>query len=158
ALLGGQAAGVHDAVDDALVDVLVHPVARAATADADAVDDRIDDGLVDVVGASGDRPLDAGHDHVLVQGVQVVLVPEERVAGAGHLAAPGEGGGEGPFVDGDADEVADDGAGQGQSDRQQGVAPVERGVGQLGEGAAERAGLDPLGELLGGGDGGGVVQ
>src|SRR5215831_11527769 len=27
ALLGGRAAGVHDAVDDALIDVLVHPVA-----------------------------------------------------------------------------------------------------------------------------------
>src|SRR5215471_593096 len=158
ALLGGRAAGVHDAVDDALIDVLVHPVAGAATADADAVDDRIDERLVDVVGTPRDRALDAGDDHVLVEGVDVVLVPEERVARAGHLAATGEAGGKGSFIDGDADEVAHDGAGQGQADRQQGVAPVERGMGELGEGAAERAGLDPLGELLGGGDGGGVVQ
>src|SRR3954449_8956355 len=80
ALFGDDAGQVDRAVDAALVDVAVGPGADPLADGPHPVDHAVDHVLVHPVGGAGDRVGDRVHDHALVQGVEVVLVDQERVA------------------------------------------------------------------------------
>ena len=91
AALGGGAGAVDGAVDDALVDVVVdEPAAPARDADPAPLTTPSMHVLVEPVGGPGDRALDAADDDVGVEPVEVVLVHEHRVAGAGDPVALGD--------------------------------------------------------------------
>ena len=81
----GQRPGAVDGAVDALPGRCTCSVHRPmpTVTDADAVDDAVEDVLVEPVGGPGDRALDAAGDDVGVEVVEVVLVHEQRVAGAG---------------------------------------------------------------------------
>ena len=132
---------VDRAVDDPLVDVAVEPCAGLGAGTADAVDDAVDDVLVDPVHRLRDRVGDGVHDHVLVEVVEVVLLDEERVTGAGQPVALREPDERPEHVarlaeHGLADEPAEEDAERHHDQARRRVGPRE--IGRLGDG------VDPL--------------
>src|SRR5437879_2402134 len=89
ALLRREAGTVDDPVDDLLVDDVVDEARHLAANERHAVDEAVDDVLVEPVHGPGDRVLDRADDAVEVQRVEVVLLLEEVVAGAGQAVALG---------------------------------------------------------------------
>src|SRR5215213_27160 len=75
AALGRDAAAVHDPVHHLLVEA-VGGDAGPSRRPPGAVHDGVEEALVEPVRRPGDGSLDAGDDDVLVQSVEVILVPE----------------------------------------------------------------------------------
>src|SRR3954447_19486020 len=92
-LAGGLRAAtgvVHDAIDHALVDLVVDDLAALACGVARHVDHAVDDVLVEPVRSPRDGALHAADDDIGVEDVEVVLVLEQAVAASGHGVALGD--------------------------------------------------------------------
>src|SRR3954452_9106050 len=90
ALLGGETGAVGDPVDDLLIHDVADEVRHLATDPRHAVDEAIDDVLVEPVDGACYGVLDRADDAVDIDLVEVVLLLEEVVAGAGQAAASSE--------------------------------------------------------------------
>ena len=84
------ARAVHRAVDDALIDISIYPTGYPAGDLANTIYDAVKNVLIHPRRSSCDGVCNRTNDDLFIQGIEVVLVPQEGVAAAQNFAAFGE--------------------------------------------------------------------